>query len=66
MERELDADELRIVKTLKSRSLEELVTFWNKLRKIDTPRAWGLRYYVMREMCSRMAIPLEDSERAWY
>ena len=45
---------------LKPRTTTELLAFREKLRKMDTPQAWGIRFHIMQELLFRHLFTGED------
>ena len=43
-----------IMEKLKSRSTDDLVSFQKKLKRIETPEAWAIRFHLIRELLSRI------------
>lgn len=42
----LDSEDQKIRAELEKHSVKELIAFREKLRKIDTPRAWAIRFHI--------------------
>lgn len=44
----------QIREKLEARTDEELISFRQKLKKIDTPAAWGIRFQILKVITSRV------------
>jgi hypothetical protein len=46
-------DDQEIIRKLKLRSSDDLINFRNKLKKLDTPRAWAIRFFIVQVLLDR-------------
>jgi len=47
------SEDRHIQEVLKTRSTEELIAFREKLQRMDFPRAWAIRFFILKELLSR-------------